>query len=61
MILLPVNEFIGQVDRNDRNYQEMQAEISKERAASERQWKQREMQVTRLISGVAGNYGSIRG
>jgi len=55
------NEFIGQVDRMIGIYQEMQAEISKERAASERQWKQREMQVTRLISGVAGIYGSMQG
>jgi len=39
----------------------MQGEISKERAASERQWKQREMQVTRLINGVAGIYGSMQG
>jgi hypothetical protein len=55
------NEFIGQVDRMMGIYQEMQAEISKERAANERQWKQREMQVTRLISGVAGIYGSMQG
>lgn len=55
------NEFIGQVERMMQVYQEMQAEISKERAVSERQWKQREMQVTRLISGVAGIYGSMQG
>jgi len=55
------NEFIGQVERMMTIYQEMQAEISKERAANERQWKQREMQVTRLISGVAGIYGSMQG
>jgi hypothetical protein len=55
------NEFIGQVERMMGIYQEMQAEISKERAASERQWKQREMQVTRLINGVAGIYGSMQG
>jgi hypothetical protein len=55
------NEFIGQVARMMTIYQEMQAEIFKERAASERQWKEREMQVTRLINGVAGIYGSMQG
>jgi hypothetical protein len=55
------NEFIGQVERMMGIYQEMQAEISKERAANERQWKQREMQVTRLVNGVAGIYGSMQG
>lgn len=55
------NEFIQQVERMMGIYQEMKGEISKERAVSERQWKLREMQVNRLITGVSGIYGSIQG
>ena len=55
------NEFIQQVERMVGIYSEMQQEISKERAVSERQWKQREMQVNRLITGVSGIYGSMQG
>lgn len=54
-------EFNQQVERMMGIYQEMKSEISKERASSERQWKLREMQVTRLITGVAGIYGSMQG
>ena len=59
--LVTGNEFIGQLERMMGIYQEMKTEISKERAVYERQWKQREMQVTRLITGVAGIYGSMQG
>ncbi len=55
------NEFSGQVESMMGIYQEMQEEISKERASAERAWKQREMQVNRLITGVAGIYGSMQG
>ena len=55
------NEFIQQVERMVSIYSEMQQEISKERAVAERQWKQREMQVNRLITGVSGIYGSMQG
>lgn len=55
------NEFIVQVESMVGIYQEMKSEISKERASSERQWKQREMQINRLITGVAGIYGSMQG
>jgi len=55
------NEFNQQVERLSSIYQEMQSEITKERAIAERQWKQREMQVNRLITGVSGIYGSIQG
>lgn len=55
------NEFIAQVERMVGIYSEMNNEIAKERAVSERQWKMREMQVTRLLSGVSGIYGSIQG
>jgi hypothetical protein len=59
--LVTSNEFIGQLERMMVIYQEMNGEISKERAVYERQWKRREMQVTRLINGVAGIYGSMQG
>jgi len=55
------NEFIQQVDRMLGTYQEMNEQISKERAVAERQWKLREMQVSKLISGVSGIYGSMQG
>jgi hypothetical protein len=42
-------------------YKEMNEEIGKERAVAERQWKIREMQVTRLSASVAGIYGSLQG
>ena len=55
------NEFIQQVDRMMGTYMEMQDQISKERAIAERQWKMREMQVNKLITGVSGIYGSMQG
>jgi len=55
------DEFVQQVERMMGIYQEMNEQISKERAVSERQWKLREMQVNRLITGVSGIYGSMQG
>jgi hypothetical protein len=55
------NEFAGQVERMVGIYKEMNDQIGKERAVAERQWKLREMQVTRLSAGVAGIYGSLQG
>lgn len=54
-------EFIAQVERMMGIYQEMKAEISKERAVAERQWKLRDIRVSRLITGVSGIYGSMQG
>lgn len=54
-------EFVQQVERMVEIYAEMAQEISKERASAERQWKQREMQVNRLLTGVSGIYGSLQG
>jgi len=59
--LVTSNEFIGQLERMVGIYQEMRMEISKERAVYERQWSKREMQVTKLINGIAGIYGSMQG
>ena len=55
------HEFVQQVEQMIDIYLEMQSQISKERASSERLWKQREMQVNRLLTGVTGIYGSIHG
>ena len=55
------NEFIQQIERMVGIYQEMNEQISRERAVAERQWKLREMQVSRLITGVSGIYGSMQG
>ncbi len=55
------HEFNQQVERMVGIYKEMNDQIQKERAAAERQWKLREMQVQRLVSGVAGIYGSMQG
>jgi hypothetical protein len=55
------HEFVQQVERMVEIYLEMKEQVSKERASSERQWKQREMQIDRLLTGVSGIYGSIQG
>lgn len=55
------NEFIQQVERMVEIYLEMKSQVAKERASSERQWKQREMQIDRLLNGVSGIYGSMQG
>lgn len=55
------NDFIGQIGRMTEIYQEMRGQITKERAVAEKQWKQREMQVDRLLGGASGIYGSIQG
>ncbi|HUD19509.1 MAG TPA: DUF2130 domain-containing protein [Patescibacteria group bacterium] len=55
------HEFAQQVESMIETYNEMQVQITKERTAYERNWKQREAQVTRLLNGVAGIYGSMQG
>lgn len=55
------HEFVQQVERMVEIYLQMREQVAKERASSERQWKQREMQVNRLLTGVSGIYGSIQG
>jgi hypothetical protein len=54
-------EFNQQVARMVEIYLEMKGQITKERASSERAYKQREMQVDRLLKGVSGIYGSMQG
>ena len=55
------SEFIGQIERMVGIYAEMRSQISKERAVAEKQWKMREVQVERLVTGAAGIYGSMQG
>jgi len=55
------HEFAQQVESMIETYNEMQEQIVRERTAFEKNWKQREAQVTRLLSGVAGIYGSMQG
>ena len=54
-------EFQHQMEAMIETYQDMQKEIQKERVSFERSWKLREMQVARLLTGVAGLYGSMQG
>lgn len=55
------HEFQHQMEAMIETYQEMQKEIQKERVSFERSWKLREMQVNKLLTGVAGLYGSMQG
>jgi len=55
------HDFQHQMEAMIETYQEMQKEIQKERVSFERSWKLREMQVNKLLTGVAGLYGSMQG
>ncbi len=55
------HEFQHQMEAMIETYQDMQKEIQKERVSFERSWKLREMQVNKLLTGVAGLYGSMQG
>ena len=55
------HEFAHQVEAMVETYKDMQEQIIRERTAFEKSWKQREAQVGRLLSGVAGIYGSMQG
>jgi len=55
------HEFSQQLEAIAEVYQEMNSEIAKERAAMERIWKTREVQVRRLLTGTANIVGGIRG
>lgn len=54
-------EFISQVAAMTEIYRSMHDQITKERISFERSWKLREQQVQRLLTGVAGMYGSLQG
>lgn len=53
------HEFSQQVEAMISTYLDMRHQIDRERMSMEKSWKLREAQVTRLISGVSGIYGSI--
>ena len=55
------HEFIQQVEAIAEVYQDMQGQISRERAAFEKIWKTREAQVGRLVGSTANIIGSLRG
>jgi hypothetical protein len=55
------HEFANQVEAMVETYKDMQEQIGRERTAFEKSWKMREAQVNRLLSGVAGIYGSMQG
>ena len=55
------HEFAQQVERMVEVYFDMKRQITRERAQSERAWRQREMQVDKLLMGVSGIYGSMQG
>jgi hypothetical protein len=53
--------FTQNVERIVGIYLEMKAQIAKEAASSERSYKQRNMQVDMLLSGMTGIYGEMQG
>lgn len=55
------HEFSQQLEAIAEVYQEMNSEITKERASMERIWKTREIQIRRLLTGTANIVGGIRG
>lgn len=55
------HEFTHQVEAMMDAVSLMREQIAKERAAFERIWSGREAQITKLVSGVSGVYGSIQG
>ncbi|HEX9008031.1 MAG TPA: DUF2130 domain-containing protein, partial [Patescibacteria group bacterium] len=55
------HEFRQQVESIVEVYQEMQEQISKERAAFEKIWKSRESQSQRLLTSTANIVGSMQG
>lgn len=55
------HDFRNQVEAMVQTYQEMQGQIERERVVFEKNWKTRETQVRKLLSGVANIYGSIQG
>lgn len=55
------HEFQQQIANIVEAYQEMHAQISKERILFEKSWKQREAQAQRVVDSAANVYGNIQG
>lgn len=55
------HEFTQQIESMVETYQEMRAQVSKERMAYEKLWAQREKQADKLLMGTANIIGSVQG
>lgn len=55
------HEFVQQIEAMMETYQEMTAQITKERTYYEKFWKARESQAQRLLLGMASIVGSMQG
>lgn len=55
------HEFIQQIESMVEVYQEMNAQVTKERVAYEKLWSQREKQAQKLLLGTANIIGSMQG
>lgn len=55
------NEFRMQIEAIVEGFETMREDLSKERAAMEKIWKQREKQLEKVLLSTAGMYGSIKG
>lgn len=55
------HEFRQQVEALVEVYQDMEQQLTRERAAYEKSWKAREMQIRRLITSCAHVYGTLHG
>lgn len=54
-------QFAQQIEAIVETYREMKEQVDKERAAFEKQWKQREYQLQRMMLATANVYGSMQG
>jgi hypothetical protein len=55
------SQFVQQIEAIIETYSEMKNQVDKERAAFEKQWRQREGQLQRMIMATANVYGSMQG
>ena len=58
---LSSSQFKHQVEGVVEAFVEMRRDLDSERRAMERLWKKREMQLTRVLNGTSGLYGSLQG
>jgi hypothetical protein len=54
-------QFKHQIEGVVESFIEMKKDLDSERRAMEKIWKKREMQLTRMIHGTGGLYGSLQG
>ncbi len=58
---LTSNEFRLQMEGIVEGFTQMQTDLTKEKNAMKRIWKQREKQIDKVINNTIGMYGSIKG